>query len=261
MARGDLIDVVPGHQWPAPPYLVADRIAVDVQIGDLAAGQTLRRALVSPVYVRTVRVEQSCRYAGGQGPVLPHAQPVRANPYSQRPDDVLSGLSSSATGTSARPPNVYVGRRTNSMALRVAIWLKDLVQFVGYLKTRRNRVLYLTSRAQRLKSPEVVDIPLTATGSPAPNLSAHSNNNKKRERVQEVSKTLFPVSRYSPAARSYQAWCDRIDFKRKTLECMSATPSSSAPQADDKMTSHPGAGTPFSVRYDKLVIAVSAYSQ
>lgn len=47
---------------------------------------------------------------------------------------------------------------------------------------------------------------------------------------------------------------------------MPATPplafeTSSAPQADATTTQYPGTGTTFSLRYDKLIIAVGAYSQ
>ncbi|KAG1740488.1 NDE1, mitochondrial external NADH dehydrogenase [Suillus paluster] len=67
----------------------------------------------------------------------------------------------------------------------------------------------------------------------------------------------------------YQAWCDSIDFKQKTLKCMPATPAlefgraTSAPVVETATTesSYPTTGTPFTLRYDKLVIAVGAYSQ
>ncbi|KAG9308297.1 NDE1, mitochondrial external NADH dehydrogenase [Chiua virens] len=57
------------------------------------------------------------------------------------------------------------------------------------------------------------------------------------------------------------------DFKQKVLTCMPAThlPSEkySAPpvQGTQSETQFPGTGTPFTVRYDKLVIAVGAYAQ
>ncbi|KAH7883058.1 FAD/NAD(P)-binding domain-containing protein [Phlebopus sp. FC_14] len=77
-----------------------------------------------------------------------------------------------------------------------------------------------------------------------------------------------PVRRYSPQVVAYQAWCDAIDFKQKTLKCMPATPplpseTSSAPPVvtSTTQTQFPGTGTPFTLRYDKLVIAVGAYSQ
>ncbi|KAI9567719.1 NDE1, mitochondrial external NADH dehydrogenase [Boletus coccyginus] len=77
-----------------------------------------------------------------------------------------------------------------------------------------------------------------------------------------------PVRRYSPQVTAYQAWCDNIDFKQKVLTCMPATPplsfeESSVPliEGSTTETQFPGTGTPFTVRYDKLVIAVGAYSQ
>jgi len=76
------------------------------------------------------------------------------------------------------------------------------------------------------------------------------------------------VRRFSPQVTAYQAWCDKIDFKQKTLKCMPATPplefeKRSAPRVTGSPTetSFPGTGTPFRLRYDKLVIAVGAYSQ
>ncbi|EPQ53048.1 FAD/NAD P-binding domain-containing protein [Gloeophyllum trabeum ATCC 11539] len=77
---------------------------------------------------------------------------------------------------------------------------------------------------------------------------------------------LEPVRRYTPQVKSYQAWCDAIDFKSKALTCMPATPAlpgeqSTAPRADATTTAYPGTGTPFSIPYDKLVISVGAYSQ
>ncbi|KAG6334706.1 hypothetical protein ID866_4385 [Astraeus odoratus] len=58
------------------------------------------------------------------------------------------------------------------------------------------------------------------------------------------------------------------DFKEKTLTCMPATPplsfeKSSAPLVEKTTTEtkFPGTGTPFTLKYDKLVIAVGAYSQ
>ncbi|KIJ64782.1 hypothetical protein HYDPIDRAFT_187657 [Hydnomerulius pinastri MD-312] len=73
---------------------------------------------------------------------------------------------------------------------------------------------------------------------------------------------------YLIAQNAYQAWCDSIDFKQKTLTCMPATPPlpsehSSAPPVETSttQTQFPGTGTAFTLRYDKLVIAVGAYSQ
>ncbi|EIM87464.1 FAD/NAD-P-binding domain-containing protein [Stereum hirsutum FP-91666 SS1] len=77
---------------------------------------------------------------------------------------------------------------------------------------------------------------------------------------------IEPVRRYSPSARIYEAWCDKVDFKRKTVQCMPATPPlafehKSAPKADPTLTTYPGTGTPFDIKYDRLVIAVGCYSQ
>ncbi|KAK7042308.1 FAD/NAD(P)-binding domain-containing protein [Favolaschia claudopus] len=61
-----------------------------------------------------------------------------------------------------------------------------------------------------------------------------------------------PVRRYAPQVAAYQAWCDKIDFGLKTVECMPATPvpfDASAP------------ATPFTLRWDKIVLAAGAYSQ
>ncbi|KAF8452645.1 NDE1, mitochondrial external NADH dehydrogenase [Boletus edulis BED1] len=77
-----------------------------------------------------------------------------------------------------------------------------------------------------------------------------------------------PVRKYSPEVIAYQAWCDAIDFKQKVLTCMPATPSLSSERSSARLvesskpwTQSSGVGTPFTVRYDKLVIAVGAYSQ
>ncbi|KAG1742979.1 FAD/NAD(P)-binding domain-containing protein [Suillus occidentalis] len=79
-----------------------------------------------------------------------------------------------------------------------------------------------------------------------------------------------PVRRFSPQVACYQAWCDTIDFKQKTLKCMPATAplefegsaSAPLPGTTTKETSYPlGTGNAFNLRYDKLVIAVGAYSQ
>ncbi|ETW77361.1 hypothetical protein HETIRDRAFT_65511 [Heterobasidion irregulare TC 32-1] len=77
---------------------------------------------------------------------------------------------------------------------------------------------------------------------------------------------IEPVRRYSPDAKYYQAWCDAIDFKQKTLQCMPATPpihpeTLAAKQTDNTVTNHSDSGAPFMIKYDKLVIAVGAYSQ
>ncbi|KAF7439955.1 hypothetical protein PC9H_000292 [Pleurotus ostreatus] len=105
-----------------------------------------------------------------------------------------------------------------------------------------------------------------------------------------------PVRRYSPEVVAYQAWCDHIGkpcqrfgeeililersatdrFSSETIAMctlitfsapgMPATPplsfeTRSAPKADATTTQFPGTGTPFTLTYDKLVIAVGAYSQ
>ncbi|OJA16568.1 hypothetical protein AZE42_03842 [Rhizopogon vesiculosus] len=92
-----------------------------------------------------------------------------------------------------------------------------------------------------------------------------------------------PVRRYSPQVKCYQAWCDTIakDFEmctylfkfywswfKKRLQ-MPATPpveserttSASLAETSTAETQHPGTDTGFTLRYDKLVIAVGAYSQ
>ncbi|KDQ54807.1 hypothetical protein JAAARDRAFT_181438 [Jaapia argillacea MUCL 33604] len=75
--------------------------------------------------------------------------------------------------------------------------------------------------------------------------------------------TIEPVRRYTPQVTAYQAWCDGIDFKNKTLQCMPATRPlsefSPAPATDHATTRY--LGKPFTLSYDKLVIAVGAYSQ
>ncbi|KAF8843478.1 NDE1, mitochondrial external NADH dehydrogenase [Paxillus ammoniavirescens] len=77
-----------------------------------------------------------------------------------------------------------------------------------------------------------------------------------------------PVRKYSPQVAAYQAWCDVIDFKQKTLKCMPATPpvpfeqpSALAVGGTPTETQFPATGAPFTLRYDKLVIGVGAYSQ
>lgn len=82
---------------------------------------------------------------------------------------------------------------------------------------------------------------------------------------------LEPVRRYGDRVASYQAWCDRVDLKNKTLECVPAVGSNvksrliheATPDAPGELapvSSFPGM-KPFNVQYDKLVIAVGAYSQ
>lgn len=92
----------------------------------------------------------------------------------------------------------------------------------------------------------------------------------------------FQVRRYSPQVTAYQAWCDSIgnfqtsfwylhlmlvtDFEQKTLQCMPVTlPSPSdnlgQPIALAPLVGADGKSHHFVTRYDKLVIAVGAYSQ
>nr|GAT48769.1 FAD/NAD(P)-binding domain-containing protein [Mycena chlorophos] len=65
--------------------------------------------------------------------------------------------------------------------------------------------------------------------------------------------TIEPVRRYTPQVVAYQAWCDKIDWTRKVIECTPATPPLAwdAAQKTEK----------FTLRWDKLVIAAGAYSQ
>ncbi|CCM05611.1 uncharacterized protein FIBRA_07840 [Fibroporia radiculosa] len=92
----------------------------------------------------------------------------------------------------------------------------------------------------------------------------------------EFRSAVEPVRRYTPQVHAYQAWCDSIDFKHKTLTCMPATPPlsfhpgatpSPSPNADPSTIVHspPGEGSPatekFTLRYDRLVISVGAYNR
>ncbi|RXW23234.1 hypothetical protein EST38_g2629 [Candolleomyces aberdarensis] len=78
----------------------------------------------------------------------------------------------------------------------------------------------------------------------------------------EFRTAIEPVRRYAPKVTYYQAWCDEVDFNQKVLKCMPATrPLHTEPASGDHSHSHPIPNEPFSVRYDKLVIAVGAYSQ
>ncbi|KAJ3477470.1 hypothetical protein NLI96_g10440 [Meripilus lineatus] len=84
----------------------------------------------------------------------------------------------------------------------------------------------------------------------------------------EFRAAVEPVRRYTPEVIAYQAWCDSIDFNRKVLKCMPATPPTpfsaapSAPITESGTTvQFPGNGKTFNVTYDKLIIAVGAYSQ
>ncbi|KAJ7216517.1 hypothetical protein GGX14DRAFT_358582 [Mycena pura] len=75
---------------------------------------------------------------------------------------------------------------------------------------------------------------------------------------------IEPVRRYSPQV-AYQAWCDKIDFKQRTVECVPATPplvwDTKSVLADPTTTQLPGTGTSFTLHWDKLVLAAGAYSQ
>ncbi|KAJ7594262.1 NDE1, mitochondrial external NADH dehydrogenase [Mycena floridula] len=73
----------------------------------------------------------------------------------------------------------------------------------------------------------------------------------------EFSCSVEPVRRYAPQVTTYQAWCDKIDFTHKTLQCMPAT----APISMQPETMKQTASSPFTLKYDKLVISVGAYSQ
>ncbi|KAJ6481786.1 NDE1, mitochondrial external NADH dehydrogenase [Mycena sanguinolenta] len=68
---------------------------------------------------------------------------------------------------------------------------------------------------------------------------------------------IEPVRRYTPQVVAYQAWADKIDFQRRTVLCMPATP----PPFETKVDSNVGSGTPFTLRWDKIVLAAGAYSQ
>uniref|UniRef100_A0A8H7XQW3 FAD/NAD(P)-binding domain-containing protein n=1 Tax=Psilocybe cubensis TaxID=181762 RepID=A0A8H7XQW3_PSICU len=77
----------------------------------------------------------------------------------------------------------------------------------------------------------------------------------------ELRCAVEPVRRYTPKATYYQAWCDEIDFAQKRLKCMPATrpPGAEPTESQDSVKHNPGPS--FSLEYDKLIIAVGAYSQ
>ncbi|KZT04901.1 FAD/NAD(P)-binding domain-containing protein [Laetiporus sulphureus 93-53] len=103
----------------------------------------------------------------------------------------------------------------------------------------------------------------------------------------EFRSAVEPVRRYTPRVNAYQAWCDNIDFKQRTICCMPATPPlpshyhqhvignghehAQAPTERKALTPvEQGVGTTsppavlqerFKLRYDKLIIAVGAYSR
>ncbi|KAK7053379.1 hypothetical protein VNI00_004005 [Paramarasmius palmivorus] len=83
----------------------------------------------------------------------------------------------------------------------------------------------------------------------------------------ELRCAVEPVRRYAPQITSYQAWCDEIDFKQKKLKCVPSTPPAPFSSPADVSTPTPSSPRPgstgqsFTMKYDKLVIAVGAYSQ
>ncbi|EJD51953.1 FAD/NAD(P)-binding domain-containing protein [Auricularia subglabra TFB-10046 SS5] len=89
----------------------------------------------------------------------------------------------------------------------------------------------------------------------------------------EFRTALEPVRRFSPQVTAYQAWCDEIDFKQQKLLCTPVPPPSSyktsltqARNADWSASSSETARRSralesFTIPYDRLVIAVGAYSQ
>lgn len=88
----------------------------------------------------------------------------------------------------------------------------------------------------------------------------------------EFRTALEPVRRYGDRVASYQAWCDSIDFKNKRLECVPAVGSNAkaktlhdvsadAPGELVPADNYPGASRKYDIAYDKLVVAVGAYSQ
>ncbi|KAI0080406.1 FAD/NAD-P-binding domain-containing protein [Panus rudis PR-1116 ss-1] len=84
----------------------------------------------------------------------------------------------------------------------------------------------------------------------------------------EFRTAVESVRRYSPDVRAYTAWCDSIDFNRKVLKCMPATPlpahkngRPANPIDGSKATTSTDGSDAFEIPYDRLVIAVGAYSQ
>ncbi|KAJ7220440.1 NDE1, mitochondrial external NADH dehydrogenase [Mycena haematopus] len=69
---------------------------------------------------------------------------------------------------------------------------------------------------------------------------------------------IEPVRRYTPQVVAYQAWCDKIG-KFDTISGMPATPPPFETKSDP--LSNVGTGTPFTLRWDKIVLAAGAYSQ
>ncbi|KAF8333046.1 FAD/NAD-P-binding domain-containing protein [Cantharellus anzutake] len=92
----------------------------------------------------------------------------------------------------------------------------------------------------------------------------------------EFRAAIESLRNYSPAATIHEAWADKIDLENKIVHCTPSTPpygvvlsrhsltspNASAPGAPTApQGQNPSYGTPYQVRYDKLVIAVGAYSQ
>ncbi|GAA6063471.1 hypothetical protein JCM10212_006333 [Sporobolomyces blumeae] len=81
----------------------------------------------------------------------------------------------------------------------------------------------------------------------------------------EYDCAIEPVRAYNNITY-YQAWCDQIDLQRQRLTCMSAVGKPrSAGETDGSATEEghnlPGNDKAFELGWDKLVIAVGAYSQ
>ncbi|KAF9485648.1 FAD/NAD(P)-binding domain-containing protein [Pholiota conissans] len=73
---------------------------------------------------------------------------------------------------------------------------------------------------------------------------------------------IEPVRKYAPGVTFYQAWCDEIDFQNKRLKCMPATrPPEAEPTGDTDAPVQVQPANSFPLHYDKLIIAVGAYSQ
>ncbi|GAA5922810.1 hypothetical protein JCM1841_000715 [Sporobolomyces salmonicolor] len=86
----------------------------------------------------------------------------------------------------------------------------------------------------------------------------------------EYDACLEPVRRWP--VTFHQAWCDEIDLQHKRIKCMPAIASDARKAINARMSSEtddtlkpamafPGADKGFELGYDKLVIAVGAYSQ
>ncbi|GAA5832999.1 hypothetical protein JCM3766R1_000392 [Sporobolomyces carnicolor] len=73
----------------------------------------------------------------------------------------------------------------------------------------------------------------------------------------EYDCAIEPVRAYNNITY-YQAWADQIDIKRNRITCM---PAIGGPATSEEPRNLPGSSKSFEVGYDKLVIAVGAYSQ